>query len=80
MEQNKVNEKFKEFQKEIENLKEEVKNLNSIIDVNCVLWDLKLDFFEEKIKDDKKIQDNLYDYLHQVSIYLNNTENKLNNL
>ena len=80
MELNNIDEKFKELKKEIDNLKQEVKNLHIIIDLNCAMWDTKLDFFEEKIKDDKKIQDNLYDYLNKVNTYLSYTDNKLNNL
>lgn len=80
MELNNIDEEFKELKKEIDNLKQEVKNLHTIIDINCTMWDTKLDFFEEKIKDDKKIQDNLYDYLDKVNTHLTFTDNKLNNL
>lgn len=80
MELNNIDEKFKELKKEIDNLKQEVKNLHTIIDINCAMWDTKLDFFEEKIKDDKKIQENLYDYLDKVNTHLTFTDNILNNL
>ena len=78
METNSVDEEFKELKKEIDNLKQEVESLHAIIDILCAMWDTKLDFFEEKIKIDKKMQDNLYEYLNKVDAHLSCTDNKLN--
>jgi|DEB0MinimDraft_12_1074336.scaffolds.fasta_scaffold307232_2 hypothetical protein len=77
---NDIEKRLSKLEKIVEKLKRDQQDINTIVDLNCIYMDGKLDNFEHSNVELKETQKQIQNQLKVVELSINSTLNTLSNL
>lgn len=77
---NDIEKRLSKLEKIVEKLKRDQQDINTIVDLNCIYMDGKLDNFEHSNDELKETQKQIQNQLKVVELSINSTLNTLSNL